>query len=81
VTVWTDAQQTRAHGEGWRLVTTVNNGETHPMWDIAAHGPKFKTDQAAVLGVINAAKAGSTFHQQTLKLVLDSRVRKAKASQ
>jgi hypothetical protein len=76
--VWSKEQQARARGEGWCLATTINNGDAHPMWDIAAHGPKFKNDQTAALAVIAAAKTGSAFHQQTLKLVLDSRVRKAK---
>lgn len=68
-------QQAQANTEGWRLVTTFNNGDTHPLWDIAVFGGKFKSDRAASLAVINAARNGSTLHQTAMKLVADSRMR------
>jgi hypothetical protein len=67
--------QERANAEGWRLVTTVESGDTHPLWDITRLDGRFATDKDAAMSVIDAAKRGSAFHQQTLKLVLDSRVR------
>jgi hypothetical protein len=68
-------QNDQANSEGWRLVTTFNNGDTHPLWDIAVFGPKFKSDRDASLAVINAGRAGSSLHQQAMKLVADSRLR------
>lgn len=73
--MWTKADQSRANEEGWRLVTTFNNGDTHPLWDIAMHGPKFKTDRDASLAVIASGRRGSTFHATAMKLVADSRMR------
>lgn len=67
--------QERANAEGWRLVTTFNNGDTHPLWDIVAFGGKFKSDRDASLAVINAARNGSALHQTAMKLVADSRMR------
>lgn len=68
-------QQAQANSEGWRLVTTFNNGDTHPLWDIVVFGGKFKSDRDASLAVINAGRNGSTLHQQAMKLVADSRMR------
>lgn len=69
------AQNEHAAREGWRLVTTFNNGDTHPLWDIATVGPKFSSDRAASLAVISAGRQGSALHQQAMKLVADSRLR------
>lgn len=76
--MWDEAKQTKANSEGWRLVTTVNNRDNHPFWDIASHGPRYATDQAATLAVIDAAKRGGALHQHALKLVTQSRVRPTK---
>lgn len=72
------AQQAKANEEGWRLVTTFNLGDDHPLWDITTHGPRFKTDRDASLWAIDMAKRGSSLHQQALKLVAESRLRKPK---
>jgi hypothetical protein len=71
-------QQAAANEDGWRLVTTFNNGDTHPLWDIATFGPKFQSDRAACVAVIDAAKRGGAIHQQALKLVANSRMRPVK---
>jgi len=77
--MWDSTHQERAHADGWRLVTTFNLGDDHPMWDIAADGPKFHNDQAAALAVVDAAKRGGSLHQHALKLVTQSRMRAPKA--
>jgi hypothetical protein len=76
--MWDSTHQDRAKAEGWRLVTTINNGDGHPLWDVATHGPRFKDDRTASLAVIDAAKRGGTLHQHALKLVADSRLRPTK---
>lgn len=76
--MWDSTYQERAQAEGWRLVTTVNNGERHPMWDVVRHGERFKTDQAALTAVIDAAKRGGALHQFALKQVMQSRMRPGK---
>jgi hypothetical protein len=73
--MWTKDQQAQAAPEGWRLVTTFNLGDNHPLWDIATVGPRFTTDRDASLAVIDAAKRGSAFHQRALQLVASSRMR------
>jgi hypothetical protein len=73
--MWDSTNQTKAMGEGWKLVTTFNNGDKHPMWDVVSHGPRFKDDQTAVRAVVDAAKRGGAIHQHALKLVTDSRMR------
>jgi len=78
--MWDTALQDRAKLEGWMLVTTFDNGSTHPMWDITPHGGGvFKDAHAALRGVIGLAKQGGTLHQQALKLVVQSRARPSKA--
>ena len=76
--MWDSTQQAKAMTEGWKLVTTINSGDTHPLWDVVSHGPKFKDDKAAGLAVIDAAKRGGALHQYALKLVTDSRMRPTK---
>jgi len=71
--MWNTTNETQANAEGWRLVTTFLLGDTHPLWDIAKFGIRYKTDQAATMAVIDAAKRGSTFHQHALRLVTTSR--------
>lgn len=68
-----DAQTQRAQAEGWKLVTTFENGSSHPVWDIACHGERFVSDHAAKLAVIDAAKRGGVLHQTALALVFSSR--------
>lgn len=67
--------QERAHADGWALVTTIENKDSHPVWDIVRHGPKFATDRDAWLAVLDAAKRHGALHQHALKLVTQSRVR------
>lgn len=79
-----DQQQiAQAQSEGWQLVTTFNNGDNHPFWDVARYGAKFPSDQAAGAAVVAAARSGRTLHQTALSLVYASRQRpttaKAKA--
>lgn len=76
--MWDQSQQDRAKAEGWKLVTTFNNGDTHPMWDITPHGGSFKNDRAACQAVIALAKQGGALHQHALKLVVQSRAREPK---
>lgn len=59
-------------------MTTFNNGDDHPLWDVCIHGPRFSTDRAASLFVIEAAKQGSTLHQNAMQLVASSRMRTPK---
>ena len=73
--MWDSTHQARANEEGWGLVTTFENGDTHPVWDIVIHGKKFPTAQTASLAVIEAAKRGGAIHQYALKLVTQSRIR------
>jgi hypothetical protein len=73
--MWDSTREQRANSEGWRLATTIDNGDTHPVYDVATYGPKFKHDRDAVNGVIAAARSGSEFHQQALQLVIASRAR------
>ena len=74
--MWTQANHDQAKAEGWRLVTTFNLGDSHPMYDVASfEGSRLPNDQTAVLAVIEMAKRGSTLHQQALKLVIASRAK------
>lgn len=75
--MWDSTHQTRANAEGWGLVTTFENGDPHPVWDIVAHGPKFKTAKSAGAAVVEAARRGGAIHQHALKLVTQSRMRPA----
>ena len=79
--MWEPSQETQANAEGWRLVTTFELNDTHPLWDIAKHGPKFTDDRHASLAVIDAAKRGGALHQHALKLVTQSRARPPKGTQ
>ncbi len=76
--MWDNKRQEQANAEGWRLVTTINNGDTHPLWDIATFGPKFNSDRDASLFAIEQAKRGSGMHQAALQLVANSRMRNPK---
>lgn len=76
--MWDSSHQERANAEGWGLVTTFENGDVHPVWDIVVHGTKFKSAQAAGVAVIEAARRGGAIHQHALKLVTQSRMRPAK---
>ena len=76
--MWDSKSQEQAHADGWGFVTTINNRDSHPYYDIVRHGGKFLTDRDAALGVIGAAKRGSVFHQRALKIFMDSRVRTSK---
>lgn len=58
--------------EGWRLVTTIDNGTTHPYYDIA--GTQF-SDAAARQLVAAKAKRNSAVHQEAMRLVMHSRVK------
>lgn len=75
--MWTAEQHAQAVGDGWKLVTTIDNGDTRPLYDIVNHGPKFPNAKFASIAVIEAAKRGSALHQQALRLVLESRQRPA----
>jgi len=68
-------QIAQAQSEGWHLVTTFNNGDTHPFLDVARHGSKYQNDQHAGAAVVAAARAGSPLHQHALHLVYASRAR------
>jgi len=74
--MWDAASSARAAQEGWRLITTIDNGTAHPYFDVAACQGKFRSDAAAQLFVIDAARSGSKFHINALSLVVNSRVRK-----
>lgn len=75
--MWTNKDQARAREEGWDLVTTFDNGTTHPYYEICRHGTpfKFKSNRTAAIAVIEAGKKGSKFHQGALRLAVQSRVR------
>lgn len=78
--MWNLKQQEQARAEGWCLVTTIESGDTHPLWDVAIHGGAvFGTDQAAFAAVVEAARCGGVLHQHALKLVIASRARKPKS--
>lgn len=76
--MWEPTHQERAQAEGWKLVTTIDSGDDHPMWDIVPHGGTFPDARAASLAVIDAAKRGGPLHQHALKLVTSSRMRSTK---
>lgn len=77
--MWTPTNQQQANAEGWRLVTTFNAGDSHPLWDVACHGGAvFATDRVAFAAVVDAAKRGGALHQHALKLVVASRARTPK---
>ena len=61
--------------QGWRLVTTIDNGTAHPYWDIAGIGVP---DQQAKRFVLAQAKTGSKTHQQVMQLLLQSRTKAKK---
>ena len=67
--------QEQAKREGWRLVTTFENGTTKPLWDIAGVSV---SDQAAKSHVVAQAKNLSALHQRALQLVIQSRAGTAK---
>lgn len=73
--MWTKDQHAQSLVGGWRLVTTFNNGETHPYYDIVPQGDAFKTEREASLAVIDAAKRGVLICQEALRLVMASRVK------
>lgn len=75
--IWTKEHKERAAKEGWRLVTTFQNGSTHPQWNIARTEPGLKTDQVASRFVFERAQQMSLFHQGAMKLVYASMVRPA----
>ena len=64
------AMQARAETEGWKLVTTFNNGDDHPFLDIVP--------ATSITWVIQRAKTGSLFHQGVLRMVAESRLRASK---
>ena len=76
--MWDSTHQVQAQADGWRLVTTFNLGDNHPLWDIVPSGPKFRTDREASLAVIDAARRGGALHQRALQLVASSRMRTPK---
>lgn len=76
--MWEPLHEEQANAQGWRLVTTINSGDSHPYWDIATFGERFKSDHAAFAAVLDAAKRGGALHQHALKLVAASRARPAK---
>lgn len=79
--MWDSAQIARAAEEGWQLTTTIDNGTTHPYYDVTGHRAKFKSDAEAQFFVISAARTGSKFHIAALSLVVNSRVRKPRKKQ
>jgi hypothetical protein len=73
--MWTKDHHERSTLEGWTLVTTFVDRDPHPLYDIVPAGPRFDTEQAASLAVIDAAKRGGAIHQEALRLVMASRVK------
>lgn len=70
--------QDAAQAQGWKLVTTVENGTTHPLWDIVRHGGRFTADADAFRAVMDAASRGSAYHREALALVTGSRAQNRK---
>lgn len=76
--IWNAAQAAVAAAEGWRVVYTIDNGETTGGYDIACmvDGDQLRsTDQrAAEFVVANARNAGGgALHRYALSLVMRSR--------
>lgn len=75
---WDPSLIDRAKAEGWKLVTTIDNGTTHPYLMVCSHGGPFPNDLAAGAFVVSRAREGSALHRHALQLVAASRLRTAK---
>lgn len=64
---WTEESEARAAQEGWQLVTTFENGDTHPLWEVVP--------VLAQAFIVERARCMSVFHQNVLKLIAASRLR------
>lgn len=60
----------KAKSEGWKLITTINNGTSKPFWDVAGINI---TDRSALQHVVLKAKTGSKLHLEAMRLVMQSR--------
>lgn len=75
---WDPLMIDKAKAEGWKLVTTIDNGATHPYLMVTRHGGPFPSDLAAGAFVVSQAREGSALHRHALQLVAASRIRTAK---
>jgi hypothetical protein len=76
---WDKTMVDRAAAEGWRLVTIVDNGTTHPYLMIGrGEQSKFIDDRRAGEHVVHMARQISPLHQHALSLVMQSRVKGTK---
>lgn len=73
---WDKDMEGRAAKEGWRLVTTIDNGTTHPYYDVVrtpqSGHPDDKTALHLVLGM---AQRNSPLHRHAMHLITTSRVK------
>jgi hypothetical protein len=64
-----------AASEGWKLVTVIDLGTTHPYWSIFGVS---MSDLAARQHVLKRAKGASRPHIDVLRLVAQSRIKPTK---
>ena len=72
------AASKRAAAEGWGLNVCIDNDSRQVFLMIVKLDDRFKTDAAAGAYVVHQAKANSRFHQDTLGLLMASRVQPAR---
>lgn len=72
---WDKVMAEQAAKEGWRLTTTINNGSTHPFYDVVRMPTSgFKDDKAALHLVLGMANRNSPLHRHAMHLITTSRV-------
>lgn len=64
--MWSKPEEQRAATEGWKLVTTFENGSTEPRYEVVP--------AKAMAFIVDRAKGMSVFHLNTLKLLAGSRL-------
>lgn len=75
---WTPEHAALAAAEGWRLVTTFDNGSTRPLTEIARRTDQtpFANDKAAGAHVVNAARMGGQLHRHALTMIARAAMKK-----
>jgi hypothetical protein len=76
---WDKTMVERAAAEGWRLITIVDSGTTHPYLMIGrTEQSALPDDQRAGEHVVRMARANMPLHRHALQTVMQSRVRPPK---
>ena len=73
---WDNLMAENAAKEGWRLVTVVDSGSTHPYYMVARTAQSGHKDDRAAMGVVTAmAHRNSPLHKHALQLVMTSKMK------